>query len=48
MKRTTRRLSTVTKQRISSALKGRIKTDDHKKAISEALVNYWKSIPIDT
>lgn len=45
MKRTTRKLSTLTKQRISSALKGRSKTDKHKKAISKSLVAYWKTIP---
>jgi hypothetical protein len=45
MKRTTRKLSTVTKQRISLALKGRIKTEKHKEAISKSLVAYWKTIP---
>lgn len=45
MKRTTRKMSEVTKQRISAKLTGKPKTAKHKEAISKSLVAYWKTIP---
>lgn len=47
MKRTTRKLSEDTKKKISNSLKGVKKTDEHKKAISEGLKEYWKTIPYE-
>lgn len=38
-------MSETTKQRISAKLKGKIKTDKHKEAISKGMVAYWKTIP---
>ena len=45
MKRTTRKMSTITKQRISQKLKGKTKTTKHKEAISEGMIKYWSTIP---
>lgn len=47
MKRTTRKRTEETKQKISEALKGKPKTEKHKEAISIALKKYWASIPND-
>ena len=40
-KRTSRHPSSETKQKISNTLKGRVKTDAHKKNIASGMVNYW-------
>lgn len=48
MKRTNRKMSTITKQRISEKLKGKPKTTKHKEAISKGLIAYWKTIPNET
>lgn len=49
-KRKTREMSDVTKQKISTALKGRKKTPTHCQAISDGLKaetgGYWSRIPI--
>lgn len=47
MKRTCRRLSEETKRKISEALKGKPKTEEHKRALSIALLKYWQTIPFD-
>ncbi|MBR6179592.1 MAG: hypothetical protein IKR05_10920 [Prevotella sp.] len=44
MKRTSRRLSEETKQKISQALKNRPKSEEHKQALSIALKKYWRSL----
>lgn len=44
-KRLHRELDDATKLKISQALKGRCKTQDHANAISSGLKNYWKTIP---
>lgn len=48
MKRTTRKMSETTKQRISAKLKGKPKTTKHKEAISRGMTEYWKTIPTDS
>ena len=40
-KRVSRHPSDETKRKISSTMKGRAKTDAHKKNISSGLVQYW-------
>lgn len=45
MKRTSRKLSPQTKQKIREANTGKIKTDEAKKKISDALKAYWATIP---
>lgn len=47
MKRTSRHLSVETKRKISEALKGRSKSESHRKAISVALTRYWTTIPFE-
>ena len=47
MKRITRQRSEETKQKISVSLRGKAKTEQHKRAISKALKKYWASIPND-
>ena len=44
-KRKQRALSDVTKQKISSSLKGRRKSLSHCTNISKGLENYWQQIP---
>lgn len=46
MKRITRKRSEETKKRISASLKGKAKTEQHKRAISKALKAYWETIPV--
>jgi hypothetical protein len=46
MKRTTRKLSESTKQKIANSLKGRKKTERHKQAIAKGMERYWKNIPV--
>ena len=46
MKRTNRKLSDSTKQKIANSLKGRKKAESHKQAISNGMVRYWESIPV--
>ena len=46
-KRLTRRMSEETKQKISAAMKGKVKSDEHKKSLSEALKKYWETIPYE-
>ncbi len=46
MKRTSRKLSNATKQKIANSLKGRKKTERHKQAISNGMIRYWESIPV--
>ena len=48
MKRITRQRSEETKRKISESLRGKIKTEQHKRAISVALKKYWKTIPPTT
>jgi len=45
MKRTSRKLSEETKQKISMALRGKPKTEQHRQPLSVALVQYWATIP---
>lgn len=45
MKRTNRKLSEATKQKIANSLKGREKAESHKQAISNGMIRYWQSIP---
>ena len=47
MKRINRTLKEETKQKISTSMKGKRKTEQHKKAISNTLKKYWESIPKD-
>lgn len=47
MKRTCRKLSDETRRKISEALKGKTKTDSHRKALSVALTRYWATIPLE-
>lgn len=47
MKRITRQRTEETKRKISEALKGKAKTEKHRKAISIALKRYWAAIPND-
>lgn len=48
MKRTNRTLKEETRKKISKALKGKPKTEQHKKALAEALKRYWNAIPLVT
>ena len=48
MKRTSRKQSEKTKEKIRVALKGKPKTTQHKEAISRGMENYWKTIPAST
>ena len=45
MRRTSRKLSEETKKKISMALKGKAKSESHRKALAVALVQYWATIP---
>ena len=45
MKRQYRDLRDDTKMRISQSLKGRCFSDSHKQAISDAMRQYWATIP---
>jgi len=45
MKRQYRDLCDDTKMRISQSLKGRSFSDSHKQAISDAMRQYWATIP---
>lgn len=45
MKRTNRTLKEETRQKISKALQGKPKTEQHKKALAEALKKYWNTVP---
>lgn len=45
MRRTCRKLSAETKLKISMSMKGRMKTEKHKEALSRSLKAYWESIP---
>ena len=45
MKRIYRNLKDDTKMRISNRLSGRSLTDSHKQAISDAMKEYWATIP---
>ena len=47
MRRTSRKLSEETRQKISMALKGKPKTESHRKALAAALVQYWATIPAE-
>lgn len=47
MKRTSRRLSSETKQKISTALRNKPKTERHRQALSIALKKYWQTIPYE-
>jgi len=43
-----RELNDATKLRISQALRGRSMSDSHKQAISDAMKEYWATIPYRT
>ena len=45
MRRLYRNLRDDTKMRISQSLKGRSFSDSHKQAISDAMRQYWATIP---
>lgn len=45
MSRIYRELSEETKTLISQAMKGKLKSDAHKRAISIAMKEYWNNIP---
>ena len=45
MKRINREMPLQTRQKISQRLKNRTFSDNHKKAISDAMKKYWKTIP---
>lgn len=45
MKRTTRNLSSNTKNKISSSMKNRAKSQETRKRISDAMKKYWSTIP---
>jgi hypothetical protein len=45
MKREFRNLRDDTKMRIAQSLKGRSFSDSHKQAISDAMRQYWATIP---
>lgn len=45
MKRTNRKLSEATKQKIANSLRGRKKTESHIQAISIGMKRYWETIP---
>ena len=47
MKRTSRKLSEETRKKISMALKGKPKSESHRKALAAALVHYWATIPAE-
>lgn len=47
MKRTNRKLSKETKLKISTALKGKPKSKQHRQSLSAALVKYWATIPVE-
>lgn len=44
-KRLNREMPDKVKQKISIALKGRIKSQSHRENISRGLKNYWNTIP---
>ena len=46
MRRTSRKLSEETKQKISMALKGKAKSESHKQALRKSLTAYWQTIPM--
>lgn len=45
MKRTTRYLSSITKEKISSSMKNRAKSQETRKKISDSMKQYWSTIP---
>lgn len=47
MKRTSRKLSLETRVKIGEALRNKPKTEQHKRALSEALFRYWSTIPVE-
>ena len=44
-KRKFRERDEVTKMKISNSLRNRTKSISHRKALSQALKNYWKGVP---
>lgn len=40
-----RKLSDVTRMKISEAMKGRHKTEKHKAAIRRGMLRYWENVP---
>lgn len=44
-KRKYRELEERTKRKISQSLKNKPKSEEHKRAISESMKEYWKTIP---
>ena len=46
-KRLTRKMSEETKRKISEAMKGKKKSEEHKAALSASMKEYWKSIPYE-
>lgn len=45
MKRTTRNLSPITKNKISNSMKNKAKSEETRKKISDGLKKYWSTIP---
>ena len=45
MSRIYRELTDLTKTKISHAMKGKVKSEAHKQAISKAMKEYWQTIP---
>lgn len=47
MRRTSRKLSEETRQKISMALRNKPKTVAHREALSASLRAYWQTIPVE-
>lgn len=45
MQRMYRQLAQATKDRISNSSKGKAKSEEHKRNISQAMKQYWATIP---
>lgn len=44
-KRQYRELDDMTKKKISAAIEGKPKSEEHKQHISQAMTNYWRGVP---
>ena len=45
LKRKFRERDEITKMKISNSLRNRAKSEQHRKALSQALKNYWEGVP---